>query len=407
MAARKESLSVTTSDALQGRRTRRHLLLPLLIAVVLVLAGCTQARTAATQNWSGVAVDNDRVFVGTHDGRIIQLEAATGRPLAAPYIAPETDNAGVAAFYGTPTIAGGLLFAGGYQGIVYAMRAAGLDGARTTELDGNALTKGVAGSVVPVDVPAAGAGDDLVVAAVAEDANAGRVHVLSADNLVEQCRYPARGLAPIGQIWSTPTVVDGIVYVGTLDHELHAMRVADCSAVWPEPADLHGAVVAPPFAMGDKVYVGTFDRRFYEVDRQTGEAEELFTADNWFWGGVASDGTRLFIPNLDGRLYTYDLQLGREGWTFSPEDAGRTPILATPAVHGDTVITASDSGLISILRTSDGGLEWDQQAPGGAIRAPLTVSGDILYVHAVEGVVSAIDLEAKRLLWSQRLEDIP
>ena len=227
---------MTNSAVPQGRTASPYLVLPLLFGVLLFLAGCVEARTAATEGWSGVTVYNGYAYIGTEDARIIQLDAQTGVPRSAPFAAPQDDEAGFPAFYGTPTISGGLLFAGGYHGMAYAMRAETLDGVRSFEVAGNPLTKGIAGSVVPV-------GDSVVIAA-AEDANEGRIYVLEAETMVEECRYPAQGEDPVGQIWSTPAVVNGVVFVGSMDHRLHAVRVDDCSPVWDEPANLHGAVVA-------------------------------------------------------------------------------------------------------------------------------------------------------------------
>ncbi len=377
-----------------GRQPAGRLLLLPLVAALFVVVGCTQSRSAATQDWSGAAPSDGFVYVGTKDGRIVQLDAATGASRATPFQA-KASNGGFAAFYGTPTVANGTLYAGGYQGIVYAMDAKTLGNVRTFEIGGNPLTKGIAGQVVPAD--------GVVVVGAAEDASAGRIYVLDANSLNEICQYPAKGQPPVGRIWSTPAVADGVIYVGDLAHHLYAVSLKDCSLVWSSPADLNGAVVAPPFVAGNYVYVGGFDRNFYSVNRQTGQAEKLFSADNWFWGGVASDGTRLFIPNLSGTLYAYDLQEHRVVWTYPPPGQQRSPILSAPVVYGNNVVMGSDAGTVVVLRASDGKFEWDQQVQGGSIRAPLTIQGNILFVTTVNGMVTAINLDTKAQVWQHSL----
>ena len=114
------------SGARPGRLTGNWLLsLLLLTAVALLLfSGCARSRTTSTLSWSGVAAasDDDFVYVATKGGRLIQLAADTGVPVSAPFVAPQTgQNAAAPAFYGTPTLGGGRVYLGAYNGIIYSM----------------------------------------------------------------------------------------------------------------------------------------------------------------------------------------------------------------------------------------------------------------------------------------------
>ena len=371
------------------------------LAAVVVLGGCgARNRGSASQSWSGVAAasSGDFVYVATMEGRVIQLAADTGVPVNARLVDPQTGGASAApAFYGTPTLGGGHVYVGGYNGFIYSMDARNLGDDGIFEISGNPLAKGVAGSVIP--------DGDVVVVVAAEDANAGRLYVLEAESLVEVCRYPQPGLAPVGQIWSTPLVLDGVAYFGDLDHQVHAVSIDDCSPVWGAPTELGGAVVAPPVAVGGNLYVGSFDRTFYAIDRASGFASVLFSAGGWFWAGAATDGVRVYAPSLDGTLYAWNVRNKTLVWTYDQEGASE-PILSTPVVVDDKVVMASDSGLISVLRTRDGGFEWNRKV-GDSVRAPLTALGDVVFVHALDETVSAIDLTTKRLIWDRDLDDVP
>ena len=369
------------------------------LAAVVLLGGCgARNRGSATQSWSGVALEGDSAFVGTADGRVVQIKlrdlgGETIAQLGATFGPPDVERGATdPAFYGTPAVDGGRLYVGSYHGVAYSMRAAPradgggvLEGVREFPIDGNPLAEGIAGSVVP-------AGDLLVVAA-SEDAEAGRLYVLEASRLndgvsptqVERCRYPAT--EPIGQLWTTPTVVDGVAYFGDLSHRVYAVSIADCRLVWNAPAELGGAIVAPPVVVGDKLYLGAFDRVFYGVDRATGAVEELFEADGWFWAGAATDGRRVYVPSLDGTLYAYDTRDRDVIWTYREGDP--QPILSTPVVVGDKVVMASDSGTVTLL--SAGGARLDSFVKAGDdVRAPLTVRDDIVYVHSLDEIVTAL-----------------
>ncbi len=371
------------------------LALTLLLSAALLLAGCAQNRSAATQSWSGVAGDGDSLFVGTNEGKLIQLSADAGIARYAPYTAPPAaDGEGFPAIYGAPTIDGDRVVVGAYNGVVASVNADNLSDPRTFEIDGNSLTKGIAGSV-------AVSGGVLVVAA-SEDADKGRLYVLDKASLTENCRYPARNEDPIGQLWTTPVVQGSVAYFGDLSHRVHAIDVNDCRPVWDEPAQLGGAVVAPPLIVGDRLYLGAFDQAFYAIDLATGAAVKQFEANSWFWAGAVSDSARIYAPNMDGNIYAYDIASGRVAWVYPNETA--EPVLSTPVVVGNQLVYASDTGVMTVLRASDGVREWDRRV-GDRVRAPITTDGVRVYLHALDETVAAIDLQTKQLAWERNLND--
>ncbi len=371
----------------------------LLVAIVLavLLAGCAQSRNAATQSWSGVAVEGDSTYVGTREGRLIRLSLDAGLAQIAPYQVPQPDREqGFPALYGTPVVEDGRVYVGTYNGIVLSLDAESFGDARTFEIDGNDLAKGIAGSVVPHN--------GSIVVAAAEDAGDGRLYVLEASSLIEQCRFPARNETPVGQLWTTPVVQDGIAYFGDQSKRVHAVSIADCRPVWNQPAQLDGAVVASPVIAGSYLYLGAFDRAFYRVNLATGAPEKLFEANNWFWGAAVTDGTTMYAPNMDGNVYAYSIESGRVVWTY-PGDDESEPVLASPVLSGDELVYASDSGIMVVLDKQSGSRRWDRRV-GNDVRAPLTSDGRLVFLHSLDETITAIDLDTKQLAWERNLNDV-
>ena len=374
-----------------------QLVLLVIIGLAVFLGGCTQSRNAATQSWSGVAVSDDSVYVGTREGQLIQLSVDGGIARIGAFHAPEPDQGeGFPAFYGTPAVANGRVYAGTYNGVLISLDAASFGDARTFEIEGNDLSKGIAGAVVPE-------GSALVVAAT-EDADEGRLYVLEADSLIERCRYPARNEAPAGQIWSTPTVYQGVAYFGDFSKQVHAVSIADCRPVWEQPTTLGGAIVSPFLIVRGKLYTGTFDRSYYEIDLNTGSASKLFEGGRWFWARSATDGQRIYAPNMDGNIYAYDLSSNRVIWTY-PGGKGNEPILAEPVVVDGELVYASDSGVMVVLDALSGNRLWDRKIAND-VRAPITTNGRLVFLHALDETVSAVDLETKQLAWERNLSDV-
>ena len=386
-------------------RNASHLLLALLS--FLLLAACAGRQgVGASESWSGIAVQpgSDVAFVGTRDGRVIELVLkANSRGVVQPQLGEVFDTADReegddssrvgAAFYGTPAIANNRVYVGSYQGFVYSMLASdssegrALSDVGSFEIDGDSLAKGIAGSIVY--------DNGMLVVVATEDTRSGRLYVLDAEELdanarqdrIEQCRYPASDDPLIGRVWTTPLVINGIAYFGDLDHYVHAVRIATCESVWDAPAELGGAIIATPVAVNGRLYLGAFDRHLYSVDMASGTVSDLLTANSWFWASPATDGRLVYAPNLDGRLYAYDTFAGEKAWDYDQE-GDVDPLLSSPAIVGANIVLASDSGIFSLLDNEGRMLRRIGKA-GDQVRSQLTVVDSTVYAHSLEEMLTA------------------
>lgn len=93
-----------------------------------------------------------------------------------------------------------------------------------------------------------------------------------------------------------------------------------------------------------------------------------------------------------------------EVWKLDLRDDGG--IWATPAIHGDLVVTATDSGRILGIDRSSGEILWDKDLPGPTWQSPVIVD-DVLIQGDCEGVLHAFDLSDPTVeppeLWSVEL----
>ncbi len=358
---------------------------------LFLLAACGAREFNPDAGWSGVTDGGDVVYVGTMDRQVLALDAETGLLRAAFPEEPGGEDEKFRAIYGTPTLADDRVYVGGFNGKVYALDAQSLKnvfGDEGFEVEGAELSKGVIGAVV--------AYEGKVVFGAAEDSESGRLYVLDAETFSEVCRFPARRADPIGKVWSTPAIADGVAYFGDLAHRFYAVRIDDCSLRWSAPAELGGAIGSTPVVRGGTVYVGAFDRSFYAIDAATGAVRRLFKAGSWFWSGVATDGEMLFIPSLDGKLYAMDLATEFVVWEFDTEGA----ILSTPTLVGDQVVVASDAERLYVVDIASG-VEVSSRQLSGKVRAPLTARGSVVYLSTLDHKIEAIDVALGRARWAE------
>jgi len=358
---------------------------------LFLLAACGAREFNPDAGWSGVIDGGDVVYVGTMDRQVIALDAENGLLQASFPAEPDGEYETFRAIYGTPALVDGRIYVGGFNGKVYALDAQSLESAfagAVFDVESDQLSKGVIGAVAVEE--------GRVVFGAAEDSESGRLYVLDAEDFREVCRFPARSADPIGKVWSTPAIVDGVAYFGDLAHRFYAVAIDDCSLQWAAPVELAGGIASTPLVQDGTVYIGSFDRSFYAIDLATGAARVLFKAGSWFWSGVVTDGRTLFVPNLDGKLYAMDLATESVVWEFDTEGA----ILSTPVLVGDQVVVASDSGQLSVVDAASGVEVWSRQL-SGQVRAPLMARGSVVYLSTLDHKIEAIDVVLGRARWSE------
>jgi polyvinyl alcohol dehydrogenase (cytochrome) len=155
-------------------------------------------------------------------------------------------------------------------------------------------------------------------------------------------------------VTGSPTVVDGVAYVGDWAGAVHAVDPATGDERWSTP--LGGAVIGSVPVEGDAVYASS-GRTLYRLDRATGQVEweaethdhpfamisaSPVVADGLVFQGVASG--EVTFPQEDytfrGSIGAYDVETGEEAWRLYTTPGDRSAgagvgIWSTPAVDVD------------------------------------------------------------------------
>ncbi len=239
---------------------------------------------------SDVTVAEGRLYLGTHDGRLVCLDSAQGRTIWA-FAAGDSVLA-------APAVGAGRVVFGSYDGGVYALDAA------TGTL---AWKRDTAKPVVSTPALAAGR---VIVGSRSYDLFGLDV----ATGAVAWKRY----------IWfswveSSPVVRDGVAYVGSSDAAaLFAFDAATGRPVWK--TDVWGWAWGQPALTARRVYMGTSALGGYlvghragvmAVDRLTGRPAWRYVASAaadkayGFTGSASVGAGRVFVGGLDGRVYAF------------------------------------------------------------------------------------------------------
>jgi outer membrane protein assembly factor BamB len=239
---------------------------------------------------SDVAVDGGRLYVGTHEGRVLCLDAEGGRKV---WEFRSGDSVLAA-----PSLADGRVFFGSYDGSVYALDAK--TGAQLWKLD----------TGKPVVSTPAVAGDRIVVGSRSYDL----FGIEAATGKVAWQRY-------IWSSWveSSAVVRDGVAYVGSSDAAaLYAFDARTGEPVWK--TDVWGWAWGQPAVTANRVYMPTSALGGYPVphrggifavDRATGKPVWRFAQPEpkdvafGYTGSASVGGGKVYIAGLDGKVLAF------------------------------------------------------------------------------------------------------
>ncbi|MBI4339412.1 MAG: PQQ-binding-like beta-propeller repeat protein, partial [Chloroflexi bacterium] len=327
------------------------------------------------------AVDADRVYVATSDGRVAALDKATGEAVWTFPVNGPVNSA--------PSLAGDLLFFGLRDGSIFALDA------RTGKEQWSYQTgSAIYASLLVVDGALYAGSTDRRLYAL--DAQTGELRwKREVENWI---------VAP-------PAVVDGIVAFGAQDGEIYMIDASN--GTLRNQLRLGSAIDSPPVIVGDTAYFATrtgriIAFRYQQKDIPFQKAFWWGWFQLWAWnmaspppptpglvwfvdikklviGDMATDGRRLYAPDAEGSLRALDLGTGKALWTL--KNLGK--LTSTPIVSGETLIQVVADGTVLGLDAATGVEQWRYAIGEGVVASPV-LAGGTFYVPTAEGSLFAM-----------------
>jgi outer membrane protein assembly factor BamB len=125
-------------------------------------------------------------------------------------------------------------------------------------------------------------------------------------------------------IQASATVADGVVYFGCRDSNLYALDAATGAKKWAF-SNKGSWVISTPIAMDGTLYFATSDSGlFHAVDAKTGTLKYSLSFRHWpMFSSPAIAGHNLYIGSNAGTMMSIDLDKHATAWTFSTDGANR------------------------------------------------------------------------------------
>lgn len=189
------------------------------------------------------------------------------------------------------------------------------------------------------------------------------------------------------EIRCAPAVVKDIVFAGSYDDNLWALKLQTGELLWKFPT--RGGIASSPVIDESNrvVAFGSEDNSFYAVDYRSGRVSWTHATKNRVRGTARIEHGHMFFGSDDGFVYALGAANGRQLWTF---EMG-APVRSRPFVTGDMIIVGAESGELVALGLS-GGRKWSYRAKRGIISSPyVNMTEGICYVGSSDGFMYAID----------------
>ena len=184
------------------------------------------------------------------------------------------------------------------------------------------------------------------------------------------------------KIFSSPAVLDGIVYVGSGDFNVYAVRAADGALVWKFATK--GPVNSSPAIWHGLVFIASLDGNVYGLDAASGTEK---------WRFKTGGERRFTAPGIHGIMPQNERMP-------DPFDV----FLSSPAVSGGTVYVGSGDHNVYALDAATGALRW-KFATGDVVHASPAVANGVVYVGSWDRNLYALDARTGAVVWTYTTGD--
>jgi outer membrane protein assembly factor BamB len=168
----------------------------------------------------------------------------------------------------------------------------------------------------------------------------------------------------------------------------------------------HGGALLefPPVVADSRLFVPTFDGRFYALDARTGRAVWRYDSGRCGWASPALAGRVVIetfighacsedVPGTDGEVVAFDHATGRISWRRVIGPTESSPLVARGLVYvGDW------TGRVYALSTRTGATRWVYRT-GGKVKGSASLAGGRLYIGSYDGHVYCLNARNGRLVW--------
>jgi serine/threonine protein kinase len=197
------------------------------------------------------------------------------------------------------------------------------------------------------------------------------------------------------EIRGTPLVYDGLVFVGSYDHNVYAVDASTGELVWKYPTE--GGIVTRPAAFDNNIFITSEDQRLHVVSARSGKIVWSYYANGRIRSSPRISDGHVFFGSDDNRLHAVNISSGRAAWVFETA----APVRSTPFVSNDSVFVGCESGEFYSVDFR-GELKWRFKAKLAITSSPTEAEG-VVYFNSLDASLYALEGKNGWVIWRFRM----
>lgn len=220
-----------------------------------------------------------------------------------------------------------------------------------------------------------------------------------------------------GAVETSPSVVNGIVYVGSDDGCVYALDAANGTLIWNYSTG--GPVQSSPAVVGGVVYIGGYhSHAVFALNAYTGALVWSSPTDSIYPNEISSTAVANGLVYVDicnngygGELDSFNASTGNLVWKYAP---GNAWLPSSPAVYGGEVYIGTSQEVVALDATS-GEPSWSyfvlSNGPSSYGGSPiyfgyssLSISDGLLYIGTNNQTVEAWNASTGAFVWSGNIK---
>jgi parallel beta-helix repeat protein len=266
--------------------------------------------------YSSPVVSDGVLYVESQDQKFYALNSSTGSQIWSRFFLNGYHTSSAA-------VVDGVVYFGGGDGYIYALNAS--DGAIVWSFRTNCN---------PFSCPAVAGG---VVYIGAIDTSSGQLYALDAATGAKIWNFSTG--TPNNMVWSSPAIVNGMVYFGSDDRQVYALNAVTGEKIWNYTT---GALTeSSPAVVNGVVYIGANNHNLYALNADTGAKIWSFSAYNCIMSSPAVFNGVVYVGSTDNNVYAVNASNGYQLWSYTTGSS----VYSSPAVtKGGQIYIGSDDG---------------------------------------------------------------
>lgn len=196
------------------------------------------------------------------------------------------------------------------------------------------------------------------------------------------------------EVRATPAIGNGMVYIGSYDHNLYALDQKTGRLRWNYSSD--AGICATAAVWRHLVIAGSQDFNIYGIDGSNGKEVWRYRTFREVSASPRVFEDRLYVGSDDGHMHAIDPRNGRSLWRY------RTyrEIQSTAAYANGLLFFGGRDEYFYALDAITGEVKWKSRTQGDIISSP-TVSDGYVYFGSMDFAVYALETKSGWLAWRE------